>query len=117
MATVYLAQDLRHRRKVALKVLKPEVAVALGPERFLREIAMAGGLTHAHILPLHDSGEGDGFLYYVMPYVEGESLRERLSREKQLPLEDAVRITGEVASDSHGGFRSGEHTSELQSPC
>jgi len=98
MATVYLAQDLRHRRKVALKVLKPEVAVALGPERFLREIAMAGGLTHAHILPLHDSGEGDGFLYYVMPYVEGESLRERLSREKQLPLEDAVRITGEVAS-------------------
>src|SRR3989442_12248906 len=98
MATVFLAQDLRHRRKVALKVLKPEVAVALGPERFLREIAMAGGLTHAHILPLHDSGEGDGFLYYVMPYVEGESLRERLSREKQLPLEDALRITGEVAT-------------------
>src|SRR3989454_1883724 len=98
MATVYLAQDLRHRRKVALKVLKPEVAVALGPERFLREIAMAGGLTHAHILPLHDSGEGDGFLYYVMPYVEGESLRERLTREKQLPLEDAVRIAGEVAT-------------------
>ena len=98
MATVYLAQDLKHHRKVAIKVLKPEVAAALGPERFLREIEIAAGLSHPHILALHDSGEADGFLYYVMPYVEGESLRDRLSREKQLPLEDAVRITGEVAS-------------------
>jgi TolB-like protein len=98
MAIVYLAQDLKHHRSVAIKVLKPEVAAALGPERFLREIEMAGGLSHSHILALHDSGEVDGFLYYVMPYVEGESLRERLSREKQLPLEDAVRITGEIAS-------------------
>ncbi len=98
MATVYLAQDLKHHRKVAIKVLKPEVAAALGPERFLREIELAGGLSHPHILALHDSGEAEGFLYYVMPYVEGESLRDRLSREKQLPLEDAVRITGEIAS-------------------
>ena len=98
MATVYLAQDLKHHRKVAIKVLEPEVAAALGPERFLREIELAGGLSHPHILPLHDSGEAEGFVYYVMPYVEGESLRDRLSREKQLPLEDAVRITGEIAS-------------------
>jgi len=98
MAIVYLAQDRKHHRPVAVKVLKPDVAAALGPERFLREIEMAGGLSHPHILPLHDSGEVDGFLYYVMPYVVGESLRERLSREKQLPLEDAVRITGEIAS-------------------
>ena len=98
MAIVYLAQDLKHRRQVAIKVLKPEVAAALGPERFLREIEMAAGLTHPHILALHESGEVDDFLYYVMPYLEGESLRERLSREKQLPLEDAVRITGEIAS-------------------
>src|SRR3989441_2830007 len=98
MAMVYLAQDLKHRRRVAIKVLKPEVAAALGPERFLREIEISAGLRLPHILPLQNSGEGGGFLYYVMPYVEGESLRERLSREKQLPLEDAVRITGEIAS-------------------
>jgi serine/threonine-protein kinase len=98
MGIVYLAQDVKHHRQVAIKVLKPDVAAVLGPERFLREIEMAGGLSHPHILALHDSGEADGFLYYVMPYVAGESLRERLSREKQLPLEDAVRITGEIAS-------------------
>ena len=98
MATVYLAQDLKHHRAVAIKVLKPEIAAALGPERFLREIEIAAGLTHPHILALHDSGEADGFLYYVMPYIEGESLRERLSREKQLALEDAVRLTHEIAS-------------------
>jgi len=98
MATVYLAQDLKHHRNVAIKVLKPEIAAVLGPERFLREIELAGGLSHPHILALHDSGEADGFLYYVMPYVEGESLRERLTREKQLPLGDAVRLTGEIAS-------------------
>src|SRR5207245_1044924 len=84
--------------RVAIKVLKPEVAAALGPERFLREIEIAAGLTHPHILALHNSGEDGGFLYYVMPYIDGESLRERLSREKQLALGDAVRITGEIAS-------------------
>src|SRR5438270_7121718 len=98
MATVYLAQDLKHHRRVAIKVLKPELAAALGPERFLREIDTAARLTHPHILPLHDSGEAAGLLYYVMPYVEGETLRDRLEREGQLPLEEAVRITREVAS-------------------
>ncbi|NIM49483.1 MAG: protein kinase, partial [Gemmatimonadales bacterium] len=97
MATVYLAEDLKHHRKVALKVLRPELAAALGPERFLREIEIAAKLHHPHILALHDSGEADGFLYYVMPYVEGESLRDRLNREKQLPVEDAVQIAREVA--------------------
>jgi TolB-like protein/tRNA A-37 threonylcarbamoyl transferase component Bud32 len=97
MATVYLAEDLKHRRKVALKVLRPELAATLGAERFLREIELSARLTHPHILPLHDSGNADGFLYYVMPYVEGESLRDRLTREKQLPLDDAVRIAREVA--------------------
>src|SRR3989442_8692277 len=98
MATVYLAEDLKHRRKVAIKVLNPELAGALGPERFLREIEIAARLNHPHILALIDSGEADGFLYYVMPYVEGESLRERLKREGQLPLEEALRIAREVAS-------------------
>ncbi len=79
MATVYLAEDLKHKRKVAVKVLRPELAVALGPERFVREIEIAANLSHPHILPLHDSGEADGFLYYVMPYVEGESLRASTS--------------------------------------
>ena len=97
MATVYLAEDLKHHRPVALKVLKPELAAALGPDRFLREIELSARLTHPHILPLHDSGNADGFLYYVMPYVEGESLRDRLTREKQLPLDEAVRIAREVA--------------------
>src|SRR3989442_1570957 len=98
MATVYLAQDLKHHRKVASKVLRPEIGAALGPERFLREIEVAGRLTHPHILALHDSGQTGGSLYYVMPYIEGESLRDRLEREGQLPLEDALRITREVAS-------------------
>src|SRR6059058_4182476 len=98
MATVYLARDLRHGRPVAIKVLRPEIAAALGPERFLREIELAARLTHPHILPLHDSGAAEGSLYYVMPYVEGETLRDRLEREGQLPLEDALRITREVAS-------------------
>src|SRR5438046_1838488 len=97
MATVYLAQDLKHHRKVAIKVLKPELAAALGPERFLQEIEIAAGLTHPHILPLHDSGEATGVLYYVMPYVEGETLRNRLDRAGQLPLAEAVQITREVA--------------------
>jgi TolB-like protein/tetratricopeptide (TPR) repeat protein len=97
MATVYLARDLRHEREVALKVLRPGLAAALGSDRFLREIKTTAQLAHPHILPLHDSGEAAGFLYYVMPYVEGESLRDRLTREKQLPLDDALRITREVA--------------------
>jgi len=98
MATVYLAQDVKHRRPVAIKVLAPELAAALGPERFLREIATAARLSHPHILPLHDSGEADGLLYYVMPYVEGESLRDRLNRERQLPIEEAVAIASAVAN-------------------
>ncbi len=97
MATVYLAEDVKHRRNVAVKVLKSELAAALGPERFLREIEIAARLDHPHILPLYDSGDADGFLYYVMPYVEGESLRDRLDRERQLPLEDALQIAREVA--------------------
>src|SRR5512141_2155051 len=97
MATVYLAHDLRHDRKVALKVLRPELSAILGAERFLHEIKTTANLQHPHILPLHDSGEADGLVYYVMPYVEGESLRDRLNREKQLPVEDAVRIAREVA--------------------
>ena len=81
MATVYLAEDLRHKRLVAVKVMRPELAMTLGPERFLREIEVSAGLNHPHILPLYDSGDADGFLFYVMPYVEGESLRDQTTRE------------------------------------
>jgi serine/threonine-protein kinase len=98
MATVYLARDLRHDRKVALKVLRPELAAVIGAERFLAEIKTTAALQHPHILPLFDSGQADSFLFYVMPYVEGESLRDRLNREKQLPVTEAVRIASEVAS-------------------
>ena len=97
MAVVLLAHDLKHDRKVAIKVLRPAIAAAVGAERFLREITIAGQLHHPHILPLYDSGEAEGLLYYVMPFVEGESLRERLERETQLPLADALQITREVA--------------------
>ena len=97
MATVYLADDLKHERKVALKVLKPELAAVVGAERFLAEIKTTANLTHPHILPLHDSGEADGFLFYVMPHIEGESLRERVDREKQLGVDDALAITQKVA--------------------
>jgi serine/threonine-protein kinase len=97
MATVYLAHDVRHDRKVALKVLRPELSAILGAERFLAEIKTTANLQHPHILSLFDSGEAGGLVYYVMPYVEGESLRDRLNREKQLPVEDAVRIAREVA--------------------
>ena len=97
MATVHLAQDLKHRRRVAVKVVRPELATAAGSERFLREIEIAAGLNHPHILAVHDSGKAAGVLYYVTPYVEGESLRARLRRERQLPLEEALRITHEVA--------------------
>jgi eukaryotic-like serine/threonine-protein kinase len=97
MATVFLAEDLKHHRRVAIKVLDPEIAAAIGPERFLREIAIAARLTHPHILPLHDSGVAAGLLFYVMPYVEGETLGDRIAREKQLPVDDALRIAREVA--------------------
>jgi len=97
MAAVYLAEDLKHHRQVAIKVLKPEVAAALGPDRFLREIEIAARLTHPHILPLYDSGEADGLLYYVMPFVEGESLRDRLARQKQLSLHETIEIARAVA--------------------
>src|SRR5687767_6114435 len=97
MATVYLAQDVRHDRKVAVKVLRPELAAAIGAERFLAEIKTTANLQHPHILPLFDSGETESFLYYVMPWVTGESLRDRLTREGQLPLEEVLKITGELA--------------------
>ena len=97
MATVYLARDLRHDRSVALKLLRPELGVVLGGDRFLREIKLTANLQHPHILPLLDSGEAAGPCYYVMPYVEGESLRQRLEGEKQLSIEEALRLTGEVA--------------------
>ncbi len=104
MATVYLAEDLKHHRKVAVKVLRPDLAAALGPERFIREIEIAAALTHPHIVPLYDSGEADGFLYYVLPYIEGESLRAKLAREGELPIADAVRILRDVVdalTDAH----------------
>jgi serine/threonine-protein kinase len=97
MATVYLAHDLRHDREVAIKVLLPELAVAIGADRFLAEIRTTARLQHPHILPLLDSGDADGLLYYVMPFVSGESLRHRLQRERQLPVDDAVRIATQVA--------------------
>ncbi len=97
MATVYLAEDLKHRRRVAVKVMRPELAATLGAERFLREIEIAAQLSHPHILPVHDSGESDGVLYYVMPYVEGESLRERVHREGRLAVDDALRLAREMA--------------------
>ncbi len=98
MATVYLADDLKHDRKVAVKVLKPELAAVVGAERFLTEIKVTANLQHPHILALHDSGEADSFLYYVMPYVRGETLRDRLNRERQLPVEEAVRIATAVGN-------------------
>ena len=97
MATVYLATDVKHRRQVAIKVLAPDISRSVGPDRFLREIEIAAGLTHPHILPVFDSGDADGLLYYVMPFIAGESLRERLRRERALPVDDALRITREVA--------------------
>ena len=97
MATVYLAHDVRHDRKVAVKVLRPELAAAIGAERFLAEIRTTANLQHPHILPLFDSGEAESFLYYVMPWVTGESLRDRLTREGQLPLDEVMKITAELA--------------------
>src|SRR6187402_3695295 len=96
MATVYLAEDFRHGRQVAVKVLHPELSSALGPDRFLREIRLAARLNHPHILPLFDSGEADGFLYYVMPFVVGESLRDLINREGRLSVEQACAIARSV---------------------
>jgi serine/threonine-protein kinase len=107
MATVYLAEDLKHKRKVAVKVLKPELAAVLGADRFVQEIETTAGLQHPHILPLFDSGQAEGFLYYVMPYIEGETLREKLDRETQLGVDEAVRITAEVADALDYAHRNG----------
>ncbi len=93
MATVYLAEDLKHERKVAVKVLRPELAAVLGGERFVQEITTTASLQHPNILPLFDSGEADGFLYYVMPFIEGETLADLIAREKQLPIQDADNDT------------------------
>jgi serine/threonine protein kinase len=107
MATVYLARDLKHDRPVALKVLRPEIAAILGADRFLREIAITARLDHPHILTLIDSGEAGGFLFYVVPYVRGESLRAKLAREKQLPLDEALRITQHLAAALDYAHRQG----------
>ncbi|HSM17174.1 MAG TPA: protein kinase [Gemmatimonadales bacterium] len=107
MARVYLALDIKHDRKVALKVLRPELAAVIGADRFLAEIRTTANLQHPHILPLHDSGEVDGTVFYVMPFVEGESLRARLDRERQLPVAEAVRIATEVAGALEYAHRKG----------
>jgi len=107
MATVYLAQDLKHDRKVALKVLKPELAAVLGAERFVVEIKTTASLQHPHILPLFDSGDADGQLYYVMPYIQGETIREKLNRETQFGVDEAVRIAREVAGALDYAHRQG----------
>ncbi len=101
MATVYLAEDLKHGRTVAIKVLRPELAHSIGGQRFLREIEIAASLTHPHVLSMHDSGDADGLLYYVMPYISGETLRHRLERERHFTIEDAIRITTEIAEGLH----------------
>src|SRR5688572_12020080 len=97
MATVYLAEDLRHGRDVAVKVLHPDLSSALGADRFLREIRLAARLNHPHILPLFDSGEAEGFLYYVMPFVVGESLRDLLNREGRLPIDHTCSIAKSIS--------------------
>src|SRR5512132_3020849 len=108
MATVYLAEDLKHKRKVALKVLKPELAAVLGADRFVQEITTTASLQHPHILPLFDSGTADGFLFYVMPFIEGETLRDKLNRETQLGVDEAVRIAREVADALDYAHRHGD---------
>src|SRR5262249_18010572 len=97
MATVYLATDQKHHRQVALKGMRPDLAATLGAERLLREVEIAAQLNHPHILPVYDSGDADGVLYYVMPFVEGESLHDRLKRESQLPVDESLRIAREVS--------------------
>ena len=107
MATVYLAHDVRHNRKVAIKVLRPDVAAIIGADRFLKEIETTANLQHPNILPLFDSGQVEATVFYVMPYVAGESLRARLAREVQLPIADAVRIAGEIAGGLDYAHRHG----------
>ncbi len=99
MATVYLAEDVRHHRKVAIKVLHPELSAVLGGDRFLKEIEFTANLQHPHILPLFDSGSAEGLLYYVMPFIDGETLRARMNRERQLPIPDAVRIAVDMSPE------------------
>ncbi len=110
MATVYLAHDLRHDRPVALKVLRPELAAVIGGERFLAEIKTTANLQHPHILSLFDSGEAEGTVFYVMPYVEGESLRDRMARERQLPVDDAMRSSWRKRSGPSDPASSGRST-------
>src|SRR5688572_8372768 len=107
MATVYLARETKHERQVAIKVLNPEVSAGFGTERFLREIGIAARLSHPHLVPLIDSGESDGFLYYISAFVAGGSLRDRLHRENKLPLQDAMRITEEVGAGLDFAHRAG----------
>jgi eukaryotic-like serine/threonine-protein kinase len=121
MATVYLATDLKLHRQVALKVLRPELSSSLPNERFLREIKIGARLSHPHILPVHDSGDADGRLFYAMPYVEGESVRQRLEREGQLPIGDVIAIVRAVASaltyaHQHGSCRCRSATRSQQLP-
>src|SRR5258705_12632289 len=107
MATVYLAHDEKHDRKVAIKVLKPELAAVLGAERFVVEIKTTASLQHPHILPLFDSGTAEGFLFYVMPYIQGETIREKLHRETQFGIDEAIRVAREVADALDYAHRSG----------
>jgi serine/threonine-protein kinase len=113
MATVFLAEDQKHNREVAIKVIRPEIAISVGVDRFLREIGIAARLSHPHIVPVYDSGDADDMMYYVMPYVEGESLREKLERDKQIDTMEAIEIAGEIASalayaQATGDWRRGE---------
>jgi serine/threonine protein kinase len=114
MATVYLARDLKHERRVALKVLKPELGAVLGVERFLSEIKVTANLQHPNLLPLFDSGEANGLLFYVMPFVEGETLRARLEREKQLPVDEAVRFAVAIAGALEYAHQQGVYHRDLK---
>src|SRR5438094_7889985 len=114
MAMVYLARDLRHERNVALKVLSPELGAVVGKERFLAEIRVTANLQHPHLLPLFDSGEAEGQLFYVMPFVQGESLRDRVNREKQLPIEEAIRISLALVGALDYAYRIGVIHRDLQ---
>ena len=107
MASVYLAEDIKHKRKIALKILKPELAAVIGAERFLSEIRTTANLQHPHILALFDSGSADGFLYYVMPFIDGETIREKIDRERQLGVDEAVKIASQVADALDYAHRQG----------
>jgi len=116
MATVYLAEDIKHDRRVAVKVLRPELAAALGPDRFPREIKILARLQHPHILPLLDSGEANGFLYYAMPFIDGESLRQRIDREGPMPVPETVRILREVTDALASAHAAGVHFLPKEKP-